>query len=143
LVAGIFGGAAAVGSYAIALVLELLGAPVTEQPEIVEIVERGRFVELAVLGIVAIAAAPATEEWLFRGMLFRRLTLGNGLVVAHTITALAFAAVHANPSGVLTYAWLSVCFASAYARTGRLWAAVVVHALNNGLTFALLVSGWP
>ena len=84
--------------------------------------------------------APITEEFLFRGMLFRRLKHGAGFAVAYGVTAVAFALIHYNPSGVLTYAWLALCFASVYARTGRLWTAVAVHSLNNAVTLVLLLA---
>ena len=58
-------------------------------------------------------------------------------------SALAFAAIHGNWTGLFVYVWLGLVFAHAYARTGRITCAILTHAGNNAITLALLVTGDP
>ena len=96
------------------------------------------------LAIGAVLLAPAAEELAFRHLFFRRLFVtlesrGHLLPVAYIASGLLFAAIHGNPSGLLTYTWLGITFAHAYRLTGRVWVPIAVHAVNNGTTLALLL----
>lgn len=130
------------GSMLIALALQALGLEVQEQAVIQEIVAGGLGWRPALigLGVGAVILAPLTEEWLFRGLLFRRLWLLDAPAAAYLMPALIFAAIHFNPTGLLTYLWLGVVFAHAYRLTGRLWVAMLVHFGNNAFTFAVLLA---
>jgi membrane protease YdiL (CAAX protease family) len=130
------------GAVLIGLGLDAMGFPVEEQGQIQDIVAGGWSLDLVMLGLAALVLAPIFEEWLFRHMLFRRLHHVAGPAAAFILSAILFAAAHFNPSGVLTYTWLACIFALVYRRTGRVWAPMVVHAVNNGVTLALLVSGF-
>lgn len=126
------------GSFLLGQLMVILGVPVEEQPEIVATVERaltsGVGPDTVALIVAAVALAPVTEEWLFRGRLFRRIhARTQALAYAYPFSAAAFAIIHANPSGYAVYAWLGLVFAYAYHRTGRLWAAMLVHMGNNAL----------
>lgn len=138
----VLSGIALGGAVVIGLALDALGFPVTEQGQIEAIAQGGWSLDLVMLSLAALVLAPITEEWLFRHLLFRRLHHAAGPYAAFIITALLFAAAHYNPSGVVTYAWLACIFALAYRRTGRIWAPMVVHAVNNTVTLALLLSGY-
>jgi hypothetical protein len=141
-VAGIHLSLALAGSVAIAVVLQWLGVPAREQENVAEIIAAGFSPALVLLGVAALAAAPVAEEWLFRGLLFRRLARAGPLVLAYPLSAGLFALVHLNPSGVPTYLWLGLVFADAYRRTGRLWVASLVHFGNNAATLAFLLAGF-
>jgi membrane protease YdiL (CAAX protease family) len=131
------------GSLLIGKLFELLGMPVQEQETVRRITEAAREgtigAPMILLGVSAVAAAPAAEEWLFRGLLFRRIHHVGGRVPAYVLSALAFATIHGNPEGLAIYAWLGLVFASSYERTGRLWCAMLVHLCNNALALALLL----
>ena len=133
------------GSMALGAVLELLGAPATEQEGILEIVAAWRDgsdrSSMIILGVSAVVLAPLAEECLFRGLLFARLRRCCGRPLAFAVSAVGFAAIHANPAGLLIYAWLGVVFAFAMERTGRVGSAVVVHMGNNAFAFAALWLG--
>lgn len=138
-------GAAIAGSALIGLLLELLGLPPQEQEAVLRLVARVRAGDApgqgAALVLSAGLLAPAAEEWFFRGLLFRRLLGRAGPTWAYGLSAGAFALIHGNWSGLAVYAWLGLCFAFTYRRTGRLGAAIAVHVLNNAAVLALLFAG--
>lgn len=133
------------GSMVLGLLFELLGLFVQEQARVLEIVEgargNGPGAEAIMLVVAALVLAPMTEEWLFRGLLFRRVAARSGRGLAYAISALAFAAIHDNPAGFVIYLWLGVVFAMVLERTGRLWAAVAVHMGNNAYVLVMLFTG--
>jgi len=133
------------GSMAVGLLFEWLGLLVQEQARVLEIVEgahgNGFGAEAIMLVAAALVLAPVAEEWLFRGLLFRRVAVRSGRGLAYCISALAFAAIHDNPAGFVVYLWLGLVFAAVLERTGRLWAAVAVHMGNNAYVLAMLFFG--
>jgi len=133
VVAGVF--AALGGSFLLSQLMLLLGLPVEEQAGILEIIAQakasGVWFEVGVLAFSAIVLAPCAEEWLFRRQLFVRLAERTGWIEAYALSAAAFALIHGNLAGLVIYLWLGVVFAATYWASGRLWTAIVVHALNN------------
>ncbi len=144
--AGIGIAAAIAGSYVLGLSFEWLGVPVEEQESIVELVESfkagAELLPFVLLALSAVVLAPFAEEWLFRGLVFRRIAASGGrLPEAFALSAASFAAIHTNPAGFVVYLWLGLVFAEAYRRSGRLWVAMLVHAGNNAFALTLLVWG--
>ncbi len=133
------------GSWALSVFMQLLGVPVAEQGLVLELTASGdlRRPELAILAFSALALAPLAEELFFRGQLLRRTWRRGGPRAAYLASALLFAAFHGNLQGFVIYVWLGLVFARAYARTGRLSAAVAVHLGNNAITLALLLLAPP
>ena len=90
--------------------------------------------------------APAFEELMFRGFLLpwlgQRLEakLGRraGWLLALTITALTFGAIHLQPRGLPTLSTLGFVLGLAFLRTGNLGTAILVHGLWNGGVFILM-----
>lgn len=132
---------AVLGSFALALLMQALGAPVVEQTLVLEITRSGdlRRPELAILCFSALVLAPLAEELFFRQQLFGRIRRGSGPLAAYLASALIFAAFHNNLQGLVVYAWLGLVFASAYVRTGRISAAIAVHFANNAFTLTALL----
>lgn len=130
------------GSIAIGSLLEQLGAPVSEQAALLDVVAQWHAgtdrVSMIVLGVSAVVLAPIAEECLFRGLLFVRLRRHASRGFAYGASALAFAAIHGNMAGLLVYVWLGLVFATTVERTGRTSAAVLVHAGNNAFAFGAL-----
>jgi|SRR5688572_19791966 len=130
------------GSVLLGIFFDAIGQSVEEQGGVLEIVDSARAGEgwrdAILLCVSALLIAPAAEEVLFRGLLFRRIRTVSGLPLAHAVSAIAFAAIHDNPAGFAVYAWLGVCFAIALQRTGRLSAAIAVHMGNNAFVLANL-----
>lgn len=131
-------GAAVAGSYLLGFLMDLLGAPVAEQPVVLELVAAGG-PALTSLACSALLLAPLGEEWFFRGGLFRRLAPA-GPLPAYLVSALLFATFHGNLQGFVVYLWLGLVFARTHATTGRLGCAVLVHFGNNAITLASLLA---
>jgi len=132
---------AVLGSFALALLMQALGAPVAEQTLVLEITHDAdlRRPELLILCFSALVLAPLAEELFFRQQLFGRIRRGGGPLAAYLVSALIFAVFHNNLQGLVVYVWLGLVFASAYARTGRIAAAIAVHFGNNAVTLATLL----
>lgn len=131
------------GSFLLSHLMIWLGLPIEEQPGIVAIIEEakqsGDWLPLVVLAAAAVGLAPWAEEWLFRGLLFRRIAAQAHWPEALFVSGIAFALIHGNAAGFVVYLWLGIVFALTYRWSGRLWAAVLVHAANNLMAFVGLV----
>ncbi|MCB0826848.1 MAG: CPBP family intramembrane metalloprotease [Armatimonadetes bacterium] len=95
--------------------------------------------QLIALFISAVVFAPLIEEPIFRGMLFPALKKATGKpFLAMLISGFAFAAIH--PQGPLLWPSLAVIgMAASYVayRSGSLWPAIILHAINNFVTLSL------
>ena len=90
-------------------------------------------VRVIALWVGAAMIAPLAEEMFFRGILQNFLsgaTKKTGLAIA--LSATAFAAVHfSQPHAVPALFFLGVLLGAAYARTGKLFVPIVIHAAFN------------
>ncbi len=78
--------------------------------------------------------APLGEEWLFRRTLHGAVGMyGERVYVA--FSALMFALFHCNAAQLLYTLCVGAALAALYARTGRLWAAVLAHMAVNAMGF--------
>ncbi len=95
---------------------------------------------IARTGLVFFATvlAPFAEETLFRGILLPLLVRRAGATAGLALTAMAFAALHADLGTLVPLALLSVALSLAYARTQSLWVPIGMHALFNAANLALL-----
>jgi len=82
--------------------------------------------------VLAVAAAPLFEEFIFRGLIFGGLRRSMRPALAVVASAAVFAIVH-PPLSMLPVFGLGVCAAFAYERTGALLAPMIAHALYNGI----------
>ena len=92
--------------------------------------------ELAGLAIIAIAAAPVFEEFIFRGLIFQGLRRSFGLAAATLASAAIFALVHPVHAMVPVFV-MGALAALVYERTKMLAAPMTVHAIYNAV-----VVGW-
>ena len=136
------------------LLATLLGDPpdVEVQHVLLELYLKASPGQRMLLAFMAIGTAPLTEELFFRGVL-QSAAIGSlgwrrGVRWWATISVgLLFAAVHwasiASWHPLPTYVALACVFGVAYERTGRIWPAVLAHAVFNGvnLVFLLLAEG--
>jgi hypothetical protein len=139
--------AALAGSWVLGQLMTQLDFPVVEQERIVAITEAARrgeaTIELWALATSAVVLAPLAEEWMFRGLLFRRVLVRAGVPMAFALSSLAFATIHLNLAGFVIYTWLGLVFAETLRRTGRLWTAIAVHMGNNAFALSLLLIAPP
>ncbi|HVI59517.1 MAG TPA: CPBP family intramembrane glutamic endopeptidase [Luteimonas sp.] len=145
---------AGVASFAASAVATTLGqqAGIEQAPTngaVIEAVGAGHPVLLLLLAVVA---APACEELLFRRVLFGRLWAAGRPWLGLVLSSTAFACLHELPgagghgvAGSLLlwacYAAMGAAFAAVYWRTGTLWSAIGAHATNNLIACALLLAG--
>lgn len=90
-----------------------------------------------IAALVGVLVMPLLEEFVFRGFLQPALERHVRPWPAIFLTSLAFGAMH-GVVAVVPIAGLSLVLGYARQRTGSLWAAFALHALNNALAFLVL-----
>ncbi|MBY0521962.1 MAG: CPBP family intramembrane metalloprotease [Gemmataceae bacterium] len=92
--------------------------------------------------VVGTVAAPAAEEWFFRGVLFRRWADAGQSAAGAVLSALLYAAAALDAWNAPAYLAMGLILTSVYARTGTLLAPWTAHAFVNSAMLALLFSGY-
>lgn len=88
--------------------------------------------------LVASALVPATcEELLHRGILLPSLAARMGRPLALLVDTALFAAMHIEPARMVSATVVGLAAGILALRTGSVWPAIVLHAVNNG--WALLL----
>lgn len=90
--------------------------------------------------LLAIVVIPFFEELFFRGFLQPLLVQNLGDRGGVAVTAVLFAAVHANLFAFLPLFMIALAMGMVMLRTQRLVASYVVHALHNGLMIFFVLS---
>ena len=99
------------------------------------------FEALLVIGGAAVVA-PIAEEMIFRGFFQGQLEAGYGDATRAVVySALLFMVLHFNPWWALQIYLLGMVLGYLTWRTGSIWPAIVLHALNNLLAVLLVSSG--
>jgi len=84
--------------------------------------------------LVLVIAAPLAEEFLYRGLLFRRMRTYCSYLPAALITSLIFAAFHGNIlQGIYGFA-VGLLFTRVYEQLRTIWAPVCCHAAANAIS---------
>lgn len=117
------------------------GQPV-EQQLLNDALAGGAPTVLAVL--VAVVAAPVTEELVFRGVLFRALDGRLGLHIAAVLSAAVFAGIHfeilfSQPFALGGLFVVGLGLAYAFHVTGSLLVPILAHAVFNGISVSLAI----
>lgn len=104
-------------------------------------------VTFVLLALMTMVGAPFMEEWFFRGVLFRALDEGFARRFARGATPLAvglsavlFAAAHAEPLQFVGLAALGVVLALLVKRTQRLAPSIITHVSFNAVALVSLVA---
>ena len=95
-------------------------------------------IQLAVLGLMVVVVAPIVEEVFFRGAVLHALRRCWSVAAAVAVSSVVFGATHFQPLQLPALALAGAVFAVAVVRTGRLGAAIAVHAGFNATTFVTL-----
>ena len=83
--------------------------------------------------------APIVEESFFRGYVFQALRTTKGAAWAYVVSAAAFAVVHLLPPQMPVFFVAGLILALTYARSGTMVANITAHAVNNGVSLAVLL----
>lgn len=81
---------------------------------------------------------PLAEELVFRGLIFRLARRAWGPLAGAIISALIFGLAHGEPWFLFGLIGLGLLLAFVYELTGSLTACVVLHAVHNGISMALM-----
>lgn len=88
--------------------------------------------------ILAVAVAPAAEEFIFRFFLYGVLKRYLGPALGIVLNALLFAAVHGHLPSFAPLFVLGTCFTLAYEWSGSILVSMTMHSLFNSLTLVIL-----
>lgn len=94
---------------------------------------------LATLFLIALLV-PIVEELVFRGMLLGGLSRNLNFWWANLLQSLIFASIHGDPPRFAVYFLLGLFGGWLVRRTGALWPAIALHALNNAVAVALTLA---
>jgi membrane protease YdiL (CAAX protease family) len=91
--------------------------------------------------VMIVILAPLVEELLFRGWIFGSLRARFSAGVTILVTAVLFAIVHMDPTGLYPLAVLApgLVLSVIRERTGSVKGAILAHAIYNGIGWLLLV----
>lgn len=92
--------------------------------------------------ITVTIAAPLGEEIFFRGFALPALRRTLGLGGALLISGALFSLLHMDPVGFIGLLEIGVLLAALRTWSGSLWAAVIGHAVNNGIAGGAFLLGW-
>ena len=128
----------------VGLLLKVAGQEVPKGHAIFEIwkAEAAGFTPFKTLMFLsATVTAPLVEELVFRGLLQRLLrNLTHQPALAILLTSLAFAAIHQPWTIRPSIFMLSVLLGWAYFRSGSIVLVILIHAIFNGLQFAMFLA---
>jgi membrane protease YdiL (CAAX protease family) len=112
------------------------------QPIVTFLLDHSGWRDRLAVGVIAVVAAPVTEELVFRGCLYGLVRQIGGRWAAVAVSSLLFALIHGHVPSLPGLVILAVGLAWLYEATGSLWAPIALHAGFNALSiFATLQ--WP
>jgi CAAX protease family protein len=130
----------------VAVVLERLTGEAVESPEQISSDLQGWGVVILVL--MAVIVAPAVEEFVFRGLLFRSIADRHGFWLGAIASAVPFGLTHVAVGGAvdlwalrITLTVVGVFLAWVHWRRRNLMANIVAHATFNVIGIVIILSG--
>lgn len=91
----------------------------------------------------SVAVAPFAEEWVFRGLVYRRLKSAMPRVAAIVVSSALFAVLHGTVIWMLYTFALGVLLCVLYEKTRSLWACIACHTAFNVMGQIPLVGVLP
>ena len=89
--------------------------------------------------ISALLIAPITEEFVFRGILYRGLKGFIGALPAILISTILFALVHKNVSSFFVLFLFGILLCYVYEKTESIFSPIFCHMLFNGIMTAMIL----
>jgi uncharacterized protein len=117
----------------------LVDPPSEQLPSGLEDADQDVLLALAT-GVLLILVAPFAEELFFRGFLYQAFRNSFGVLPGALLSALIFGAIHFEFFKLVQLAILGVILALLFEKTKSLWPPIILHAVNNSLAFAYLMS---
>lgn len=100
-------------------------------------------IDILIVGIIIVVAAPICEEIFFRGYLYPAMRGQLGLWGAALLNGFLFSVVHFSVFGLLGRTFAGIVFCLLYEYNDNLWSPITAHAINNFVAFFLpLVAIW-
>lgn len=99
--------------------------------------------ELWLVFVMLVILAPLVEEFIFRGYLYGKIRQQSGFLLTMLIVSLLFGIGHYSGGGWVTVAAtfsLSVAMCLTREVSGSLYPSVIIHMINNGIAFAVLLN---
>lgn len=129
------------------IALVVFGIPV--QSNVEDLSEnRPGWAVIAVLLVSAVVVAPVVEELVFRGVILQALSSRAPTAVAILLQGLAFGLIHLGPelgTGavglVIVLSVIGVILGVSVILLGRIWPAILAHAIFNAVVLAVVLSG--
>ncbi|MEQ8925684.1 MAG: CPBP family intramembrane glutamic endopeptidase [Fulvivirga sp.] len=92
------------------------------------------------IAFIIIAVFPAfAEEYVFRGLLQKRIFQGTGKIhLAIWVSAILFSSIHMQFFGFIPRILLGTLFGYLYFWSGNFWVPVAAHFTNNGFTLIMI-----
>lgn len=120
-------------------VLEFLRLPTDPQDLVTQVGHMSFSPVFLMVAFLAVFLAPLSEEFLFRGFIYRSLKSYLPAWASATLTSLMFAGMHFNWLSFLPLFLLGLWLCRTYEKTGNLWVPVILHGLFNGNTLVILM----
>jgi membrane protease YdiL (CAAX protease family) len=105
-----------------------------EYTEMFEMLEQAGIIPLL---IAVVIVAPFFEEILFRGVAFQLLIQKHRLLTAAVISGVLFGLYHQNLFQGTFASLLGIVLGLSLIWTGSIWAPIVIHLVNNALSFLI------
>lgn len=85
--------------------------------------------------------APVLEELLCRGVVLGSLRPKFGVTAAWLLSSLFFGVLHIQPVQVVSASVVGLILGFVYLATDSLWAAMILHAMNNAVAYLAMITG--
>ena len=112
----------------------LVGDVPTAQEQVLGQQDTMSVTDLVLVSVAAVVLAPLAEEFLLRGLLYRRVRATRGVAVGVIVSAAVWAVAHFTPILIATFFVFGVIEALVAERYKSLYPAIALHALNNGFS---------
>ncbi len=123
-------------------VVMLLSMVVVIEPLMVLLPQSGQVMGRGVYMLLAVSiVAPIFEELICRGVILESIRAKRGAWVACVLSSLLFGLVHLTPQSMLNAFVIGLLLGFIYLRTNSIFAPMILHSINNLLSYLLLIFG--
>lgn len=91
--------------------------------------------------ITLVVMAPLLEEFLCRGIILESVRAKYGVVAALFLSSAFFAVLHGHPALAVNAFVMGLILGFIYIETNSIFSVVLLHAMNNGAAFLLIMVG--